>query len=77
MFLNLGNQHIFLKDQVNMAFARRLAIDPTSGNIYYTGYVKNSQDASYIAVLTPYGDHVQIITSLTEPRGIVLHPEKG
>ena len=77
MFLNFENQRAFLKDQLNVVYARRLAIDPTSGNIYYTGYVKTSYNDSYIAVLTPYGDHVQIIISLKQPRGIVLHPENG
>ena len=60
------------------AFAERLAIDQTSGNIYFTAVVLGGKgDDSFISVLSPRGEHLPLVSGLDMPRGIVLHPERG
>ena len=52
-------------------------LDPTSRNIYFTGVFPNAVDKySFIAVLSPNGKHIAIVTDLDAPKDIVLHPEK-
>ena len=60
-------------------FAERIAVDPSTRNVYFTGLyiVEGIPGQSFIALLGQNNEFVPIITGLTSPRDIVLHPAKG
>ena len=50
-------------------------IDPTSGNIFYIGIISGS--SSFIAVMTPSLEHVNLISGLTQPKALAMHAGQG
>ncbi|KAL3871002.1 hypothetical protein ACJMK2_039027, partial [Sinanodonta woodiana] len=68
-----------MSDEVNY-YSHRLAVDFSTGNIYYTAvsYMEtNNTYQSYIGVILPNGKHKTIITGLSNPQGVALHESKG
>ena len=58
-------------------YVDKLVIEPVTKNIYFSGVsALGTPGASFLAVVSPAGDFVPIVTGLNAPRDIVLHPEK-
>ncbi|KAL3890979.1 hypothetical protein ACJMK2_003245 [Sinanodonta woodiana] len=81
MFLNgTGKQLLPLpSSDNNNIYTVRLAVDYSTGNIYYTAasgqYYFTTE--SYIGIVSPDGMHRVLITGLDDPHGLVLYPSKG
>ena len=59
------------------ATIERIAVDPTSGDIYYTGLIADAADASFIGVHRLDGTQSELISGLIQPRDIVLNTDLG
>ncbi|KAL3891043.1 hypothetical protein ACJMK2_003306, partial [Sinanodonta woodiana] len=61
------------------AYARRLAVDYSTGNIYYTAinYMHSYRTSSTINVISPEGKQRILVRGLDYPYGLVVYPSKG
>ncbi|KAK3600734.1 hypothetical protein CHS0354_017022 [Potamilus streckersoni] len=60
-------------------YLSRLAVDYSTGNIYYTAMDVTSYSGlkNYVGVLSPNEKHRTLVTGLIYPKGLVVYPSKG
>ncbi|KAK3605324.1 hypothetical protein CHS0354_003971 [Potamilus streckersoni] len=61
-------------------YARRFAVDYSTGNIYCTAYVCMDvyrTSVNHVDLLSPNGKYRILVRGLDEPEGMVVYPSKG
>ncbi|XP_061184437.1 low-density lipoprotein receptor-related protein 4-like [Saccostrea echinata] len=77
MSTTLHGQNKTLVYSTGFAYADRMAIDYSTGNIYYTA-VGSTTSQSYIGVVKRFNlVHKTLLSNLHSPREIVVYPSKG
>ncbi|KAL3891041.1 hypothetical protein ACJMK2_003304 [Sinanodonta woodiana] len=82
MHLNGTGNNIFQVQAISedsTAYAVRLAVDYSTGNIYYTAfnYMLSYSSSSTINVISPEGKQRILVKGLDYPYGLVVYPSKG
>ena len=70
-------QESFIFSEAYGGYADRFAVDSTSGNLYFTAVNTSGDGFVGVSVISPRGDHVDIVEGGHKPRDIVVDPEYG
>ncbi|KAK3600729.1 hypothetical protein CHS0354_017015 [Potamilus streckersoni] len=66
--------------ECKLYYARRFAVDYSTGNIYCTGFIcmdVEGATVNHVGVLSPNGKYRILVRGLDEPEGLVVYPSKG
>ncbi|KAL3871007.1 hypothetical protein ACJMK2_039032, partial [Sinanodonta woodiana] len=78
--LNGTGQQTFITLGENNLYPNQLAVDVSTGSIYYSAirYMEHADGYhSQIGIILPNGKHKVILTRLSFPKGLVVYPSKG